>query len=171
MTSHARAAPVTGTSNSPPFFSVICATFNQAAFLDEALRSIDAQDYRDFEVVIVDDGSTDRTPEVLDGWWDRSSVPSNRRRRLRTANLGQSAAVERALGVCSGEYVALIDSDDSWTPAKLSRVRRVALLNPSAVMIAHPLRGVSANGKRPLCRVPSRPLTNGDVTARGPGNG
>ncbi|HEX8391736.1 MAG TPA: glycosyltransferase family 2 protein [Longimicrobium sp.] len=100
-------------SRVPPTVSVVIPTYNQPDLLDEALRSVFAQTFRDFEVVVVDDGSTDDTPRRLRAWGDRVRV-------VRQPNGGVGAARNRGIDEARGRYVALLDHDDLWLPGKLA---------------------------------------------------
>ncbi|MCP4399817.1 MAG: glycosyltransferase family 2 protein [bacterium] len=97
-----------------PKVSVIIPTYNRADFLKEAIASVLAQSYQDFELLIVDDGSTDRTHHVVDSY-------AGRVKYLFQENRGVSSA--RNLGIRSsrGEFITLLDSDDCWLPQKLER--------------------------------------------------
>jgi glycosyltransferase involved in cell wall biosynthesis len=96
---------------SEPLVSVIVAAYNGERFLHETLESVFAQDYEPFEVVFVDDGSTDGTGEIA------QSFPV---RYLRQENKGLPAARNAGLAVASGELVAFLDDDDVLPPTKLS---------------------------------------------------
>ena len=100
-----------------PLVSAILATYNRAAHVGGAIDSVLAQTYDDIEVVVVDDGSTDATPTVLDDYAadDRVRVLRNEENRgiPRTRNRGLEAA--------RGEYVAIIDDDDRWHPRKTAK--------------------------------------------------
>ena len=97
-----------------PVVSVIIPTYNRAALVQEAVASVRAQTYRDFEIVVVDDGSTDGTREALG---DRREV-----RVLRHADRrGVSAARNTGIHAARGEWLAFLDSDDLWQPEKLAR--------------------------------------------------
>jgi glycosyltransferase involved in cell wall biosynthesis len=89
-------------------------TYNRARFLPGALESVFAQTFRDFEVLVVDDGSTDETPDLLARYGDRVRV-------VRQENRGRAAARNRALQEARSPYVSFLDSDDRWLPEKLER--------------------------------------------------
>lgn len=99
--------------------SVLTATHNHAAYLPEAVQSVRRQAYQDWEHIIVDDGSSDDTPRVLAGL----GVEGAKGRVLRTANLGQPAALNLGLGLARGEWVAFLDADDAFLPDHLSHLR------------------------------------------------
>ena len=90
-------------------FSVIIPTYNRAALLSEALDSVFAQRFTDFEVIVADDGSTDGTTDVLQAYRDRVRV-------VRQANGGPGAARNLAAKEARGRYLAFLDSDDRWFP-------------------------------------------------------
>ena len=98
-----------------PRVSVIIPAFNAEAHLAEALDSIVTQTYRDWEVVVGDDGSTDRTPEVAAQFGTRVNVARSK------ANRGLSAARNLAISHSSGELLAFLDSDDYWLPDYLEQ--------------------------------------------------
>jgi glycosyltransferase involved in cell wall biosynthesis len=97
-----------------PAVSVIIPTYNRAALVGEALASVQAQSFRDFEVLVVDDGGTDATPEVLAACRGVRVLRHPRRR-------GVSAARNTGINAARGEWLAFLDSDDLWRPDKLAR--------------------------------------------------
>ena len=100
---------------SAPLVSVIIPTYNRAWSLKEALESVLAQDYPHIELIVVDDGSTDHTPELLQGYANEPKVNVVTRE-----NGGVSRARNQGIEVARGEYLAFLDSDDSWLPQKIS---------------------------------------------------
>jgi glycosyltransferase involved in cell wall biosynthesis len=101
-------------SKIPVRVSVIIPTYNRAWCLKEAVDSVMAQSYRDVEVILVDDGSTDGTAAMVAAW----DVPL---RFLSQQNRGVSAARNLGLRSARGNLVAFLDSDDLWLPDKLAR--------------------------------------------------
>ena len=97
-----------------PLVSVIIPTYNRGWIIREAIESVLAQTFTDFELIVVDDGSTDDTSEILDEFGDAIKV-------LRQSNRGVSAARNRGLEASTGRWIAFLDSDDLWLPQKLSR--------------------------------------------------
>jgi glycosyltransferase involved in cell wall biosynthesis len=96
----------------PPLVSVVIPTYNRWPMLGEAIESVLTQSYRSFELIVVDDGSTDRTRDELSRWGAELQVVSQPRKGVATArNLGVSIA--------AGRYIAFLDSDDIWLPRKL----------------------------------------------------
>lgn len=98
----------------PPLVSVIVPAFNAGQTLGSTLASVLDQTFTDFEVVVVDDGSTDDTSEVS----RRAGEPV---RCIRTTNQGVSNARNRGVAESAGEYLAFLDADDLWLPEKLKR--------------------------------------------------
>ena len=103
-----------------PKVTVVITTYNRAGLLPRAVESVLAQTYTDYEIIIVDDCSSDNTQEVIAGF-DDPRIHSFRHER----NRGLSAARNTAIFNARGEYVALLDDDDEWLPVNLElRVRR-----------------------------------------------
>ena len=96
-----------------PTVSVIIPTYNRAGMLKEAIDSVLAQDYSNFELIVVDDGSTDETLQILDCY-------SGKIKRICQRNQGVSAARNRGIAAASGGFIAFLDSDDLWLPGKLT---------------------------------------------------
>jgi glycosyltransferase involved in cell wall biosynthesis len=96
-----------------PSISVIIPTYNRAGKLKEAIDSVLAQDYDDFELIVVDDGSTDDTLQILKAYGAKVKV-------IRQRNQGVSAARNRGIAAASGGLMAFLDSDDLWLPGKLT---------------------------------------------------
>jgi glycosyltransferase involved in cell wall biosynthesis len=94
-------------------FSVIIPTYNRAALLREAVESVFAQTFTDYEVIVVDDGSVDTTSAVVASYGDRVRV-------YRQGNSGPGAARNLGIQNAVGEYVAFLDSDDLWFPWTLA---------------------------------------------------
>ena len=121
--------------------SVIIPTYNRA---DTVRRSIDSaleQTYSLIEVIVVDDGSTDATREVLSGY-------GNRIRAIYQDNGGPSVARNTGVAAARGEFIAFLDSDDTWKPAKIDRQVRLML----------------AGGERVPCCICNATIVNGDET-------
>jgi glycosyltransferase involved in cell wall biosynthesis len=97
-----------------PKASVVIPVWNGARTIHRALASVFAQSHTDYEVVVVDDGSSDDTPAVLAGYGDRIRVVTQ-------PNRGLSAARNAGVRASSGEYLAFLDDDDEWMPDKLAR--------------------------------------------------
>lgn len=103
-------------SNPQPTFSVIVPLYNKEREVGATLRSVLAQTHQPLEVVVVDDGSTDRSAEIVE------QLGSPLVRLIRQANAGECAARNRAMQEARGDYFALIDADDEWKPEFLEEV-------------------------------------------------
>lgn len=102
-------------SREPPLISIIIPAYNVATYIGEALSSVFAQDFTSYEIIIINDGSTD-TPElerVLEPYRDRVIY-------LKQPNRGISSARNAGLYVARGELISLLDADDAWLPGKLT---------------------------------------------------
>lgn len=106
-----------------PKVSCIITTFNRASYLNQAIESIMAQNFKSFELIVVDDGSTDHTGSMLEG--HKKAI-----HYIFQPNRGASAARNRGLEMAKGEYIAYLDSDDLWDPHKLSLQTRFLDRNP-----------------------------------------
>jgi glycosyltransferase involved in cell wall biosynthesis len=108
--------------------SVIIPAYNYGRFLRDAVDSALAQTCPAFEVIVVDDGSTDDTPQILAGYGDRIVV-------IRQENLGTSAARNAGIAAARGEYVSFLDADDIWRPRKLECDAARFALDPTLGMV------------------------------------
>jgi len=97
-----------------PVVSVIIPTFNRALTIDRAIMSVLNQTYPDFEIIVIDDGSTDNTKEKINNLSDIRIKYINH-----PENKGAAAARNTAIKKAKGKYIAFLDSDDEWLPQKL----------------------------------------------------
>ena len=111
-----------------PRVSVIIPTYNRAAMVQEAVASVLAQSYRDFELLVVDDASTDGTLKTLAAFAGKIRVLS------RPSRGGVSAARNTGIAAAQGEWLAFLDSDDLWLPGKLARQMAFMEANPSLLL-------------------------------------
>jgi glycosyltransferase involved in cell wall biosynthesis len=138
-----------------PEISVIIPTYNRAAVICGAIDSVLAQTFRDFELLVVDDGSTDATGDILKRYRGRV-------RYLHTENQGRSVARNLGIMLAEGRLCAFLDSDDLWFPEKLERqvgeLRRrpgLGLLHGPVEVIdedGHPMAGVTRDFRAGLAR-------------------
>ena len=96
-----------------PLVSVIMPAYNARPFIEQSIRSVLDQDYANIELIVVDDGSRDGTPELAEQFGDRVTV-------LRQKNAGPAAARNRGINASRGELIAFLDADDVWLPGKAS---------------------------------------------------
>lgn len=108
----------------PGLVSVIMPIYNAEKYLDETLKSIFIQDYKDIEIVLVDDCSKDKSAEVIS---ELQKTHPEIVYHLQEKNMGAGAARNKALELAKGQYVAFLDSDDIWMPGKISR--QIELMN------------------------------------------
>ena len=102
-----------------PKVSVVIPTYNREKYLPDAINSVLNQTYKDFEIIIVDDGSRDNTKEVVESFMKK--YPHIPIRYFYQENKGPAAARNRGIKEAKGEYIAFLDSDDVWLPAKLEK--------------------------------------------------
>ena len=110
-----------------PLVSVIIPTFNRAWAVERAVDSVLDQDYRPFELIVVDDGSTDQTAEILARYGNQLTV-------LCQENRGVSAARNAGIARAEGDLIAFLDSDDFWRPKKLTVQVDFFTSNPDALI-------------------------------------
>ncbi|MEW5723183.1 MAG: glycosyltransferase [Thermodesulfobacteriota bacterium] len=110
-----------------PLVSVIIPVYNRAGLVGRAVDSVLGQTWPNFELIVVDDGSTDRTPEVLAGYGDRLTL-------LRQPHSGVSAARNRGLAAAQGDLIAFLDSDDYWDKEKIEAQVRFFQEHPEAIV-------------------------------------
>jgi glycosyltransferase involved in cell wall biosynthesis len=104
----------------PPKLSVIIASYNHQDYIAETLRSLEQQTYQDFEIIIVDDGSTDKTVEVAKNAQSRAQIYTQK-------NQGVVAARNRGVSMAKGKYICFVDSDDVVLPERFEK--QVAILD------------------------------------------
>jgi len=109
--------------------SVIIASYNYGHLVGEAIRSVQEQNFDDLEIIVVDDGSTDNTQEVL------GSIEEPRLRVRRIPNGGESVARNTAMEMARGKYLAFLDADDRWRPTKLERQAEMMESEPELGLI------------------------------------
>lgn len=127
-------SPQSGDSVRLPSVTVLIPTFNRATFLDESIGSLLEQDYEDLEILVLDDGSTDETPELLEGY--AQSHPG-RFRWVRHDNMGQARTLNRGFEMARGEVLGYLSSDDMLLPQAVSTLARVLAAEPE-VVVAYP---------------------------------
>jgi glycosyltransferase involved in cell wall biosynthesis len=120
--------------SSPPTVSVVIPAFNAEAFIEKTLESIRAQTYASYEVVVVDDGSSDPTSQVVEAFFHRHGMPG---RCIRQENRKIAGARNTGLRAAQGAYIALLDHDDLWYPDKLAVVMREFDCHPEVDLVCH----------------------------------
>ena len=112
-----------------PTVSVVIPAYNSAWCVDQAIDSVLAQTYRDYEIIVVDDGSTDTTRDVVQRY-------GNAVRLISKPNGGMSSARNRGISEARGRYIAFLDSDDRWLPTKLACQVELLETHPDVVFCA-----------------------------------
>jgi glycosyltransferase involved in cell wall biosynthesis len=138
-----------------PTVSVVVATRNYGRYLAGALRSVLDQTWRDLEVVVIDDGSTDDTPQVV-----RPFLAGPRVRCHRTDGLGQSRAKNLGIQLSRAPLVAFLDGDDEWLPTKLEC--QLPVFDNAAVGVVYSRRTLMDSAGNDL-PTPVAPLVRGRV--------
>jgi len=130
--------------------SVILPTFDRERFVLEAVASVRAQTFPDWELIVVDDGSTDSTPQRI------AAIADPRVRLIRRDRCSGGAAVPRneGLRVATGEWVAFLDSDDLWAPAKLE-LQIAALARSGADWCYSGLNVIDESGRSRIKTIPA----------------
>lgn len=140
--------------NAPPLVSVITAAYNAEAFIAETIASVQAQSLADWEMVVADDASSDRTAEIVAAI--AAADPRVRLIRLEE-NGGVARARNAALAAARGRFIAFLDSDDLWLPQKLER--QIAFMRGRDAAVSYTaFRRIDENGSRlgRLVAVPPR---------------
>jgi len=119
---------------SNPQFSVVIPTFNRLSLCQAALSSVLGQTFLDFEIIIVDDGSTDGTQEFFNSYLNPKVT------YLFQENEGVSTARNKGVEKSEGKYICYLDSDDIWMENKLSEIHMFIVENPSVDFIFHDFR-------------------------------
>ena len=135
-----------------PALRVLMPAYNAERYVGEAVRSILEQTFADFEFVIIDDGSTDRTGEILAEWAARDS----RIRLIRRPNTGYLHALNEGLALCSGELVARMDADDVALPERFERQIRYLREHPECLAVGCGMLRIDADGDL-ICEEPMPP--------------
>lgn len=128
----------------PPLVSVIMPAYNAEQFIEEAIDSVISQTVSDWELIVIDDGSKDRTRQIVSGY-----VKKDKRISLlvNEENMRVARTRNRGLDICCGEYVALLDSDDYYEPNMLQKmVARARETNADIVYCSYAL--VDEQGKK-----------------------
>jgi glycosyltransferase involved in cell wall biosynthesis len=137
-----------------PKVSVVIPVYNGARTLARAVDSILGQSLRDIELIVVDDGSTDATPDIL------AAIPDSRLRVIRQANGGRSLARNAALRAARAEYVAMLDADDVAYPERLARQAAFLDAHPDVALCGTWAHRIEPDGSQHEWR---QPLEAGEI--------
>src|SRR5256885_11934472 len=130
-----------GPGTTQPLVSIVIPAYNHAPYLPETIESVLRQTYQNWELLIIDDGSTDATPEIVQRYSDARIRP------YRQENHGLSATVNRGIELAHGEYFAFLPSDDLYEPDKLAIQVPVLEENPAVGAVFFRQTVIDAEGK------------------------
>src|SRR5579862_9209527 len=125
-----------------PPVSVLMPAYNCERYLAAAVESILSQTFRDFEFVIIDDGSTDGSAQIL----DRFAASDKRVRVFHQQNTGYVIALQNGLKLCTGEYIARMDADDIALPTRFEKQYDYFLRNPKTALVGCDFFDIDENG-------------------------
>ena len=140
--------------------SVIIPTYQRREYVARAVRSVLVQTFSDFELIVIDDGSTDGTDEALTGL-------DSRLRYQWQENGGPGAARNAGIALARGEIVAFLDSDNRWLPRHLAIVTDVLERHPEAVLVSATSRPADAGSRATSCSTPRSPRRRTPHCSRG----
>jgi glycosyltransferase involved in cell wall biosynthesis len=127
-----------------PLVSVLMSNYNYGEFVGEAIESVLRQTYKNFELIVCDDGSTDNSRVVVERYQSRDA----RIKLLLQDNGGQGAAIYRAYAESKGELIFLLDADDIYLPEKLAVVVAAHLASPNAGLAIHKMQVIDGNRRK-----------------------
>ncbi|MGE3905450.1 MAG: glycosyltransferase family 2 protein [Reyranellaceae bacterium] len=136
-----------------PLITAVVNNYNYGRYLHNAIGSVLRQTYPRMELIVVDDGSTDHSREIIASYGDRV-------RPILSANGGQANAVNLAAAAARGDYTAFLDSDDFWVPSKIEKMVALAAQRPDAGFLYHryvntDLHGNALSGAEPVTLLPA----------------
>jgi glycosyltransferase involved in cell wall biosynthesis len=146
---------------SVPAVSVLMSVYNADRYLDEAVRSILHQSFGDFEFIIIDDGSTDGSLNIL----RRYEASDSRIRVISRANTGYCKALNEALALARGEFIARMDADDVSAPQRFERQLKFLRANPEVLVLGAAVDLIDGDG-RLLLRTP-QPISDQEIQKDG----
>ena len=141
-----------------PIISVIIPVYNGAKTIKETIESVLVQTWQDFEIIVIDDGSTDSTLEVI------KSIPDSRIKLFSYENTGPSASRNRGISHAAGEFIAFLDADDLWKPDKLEAQLKALQDIPEAVVAYSWTNHIDESGQ--FLRNGSQIVVNGNAYER-----
>jgi glycosyltransferase involved in cell wall biosynthesis len=142
--------------NKNPLVSVLINNYNYAEFIAEAIDSALGQTYPNVEVIVVDDGSTDRSREVIESYSDRI-IP------IFQVNAGQGAAINTGFAASRGDLICILDSDDTWIPCKIEQLVKIWQQHPQASAVYHRVQNIDHNGTHIGKPWPHAQILHGEV--------
>jgi glycosyltransferase involved in cell wall biosynthesis len=143
-----------------PLVSVAVPAYNVARYIESALESVLRQSFRDFELIVINDGSTDTTPRLL----DRIASTDCRVKVVHQQNQGLAPALNRALAECRGKYIARMDGDDLCVRERFEKQVEYLESNPDCVLLGTHIQFIDCYDA-PLVEVPALLRTHEEIDA------
>jgi len=143
---------------SMPLFTVLTPTYNHENYLEDCILSVIGQTFQDWEMIILDDGSTDKTPEIAEYWAKKDS----RITFIRQPNQGVFRLAEtynKGLKIAQGRYISILEGDDLWETIKLQRQKEVLENNPDVVVAWGRAIKIQAETRRNLGTIPGKDVS------------
>lgn len=163
MTSDAKPVP-SPVDKALPRVSVMVAAYNAVRFVARTLESVLTQTMRDLELIVVDDGSTDGTGAIIDAYASRDA----RIRVEHQPNAGRPKALNRAIAMARGKYIARLDADDIALPDRLEKQAAFLDANPEVSIVGGLMRGIDENDRKlGTYQYPVEPAAVRALAARG----
>lgn len=133
-------------NNKKPLVAVIIPVYNRAGFLKQTIDSVLSQTYRNIQLIVVDDGSTDGSYELIKSYGDKLTLITHPNHK----NQGQSASINLGIKyvIEKCDYIAILDSDDYWLPEKVYKQVKVMINKPDVGLVYGNGYGVNVKGER-----------------------
>jgi len=130
-----------GNKKKNPRVSVIVPAYNHEKYIAESLQSVLSQSFQDFEIIVIDDGSTDRTPAEIKKFRD------SRIRFFEQENRGAARTINKGIRLCCGEFVSILNSDDVYHPERLARMVSIMDSEPDCMIVSSHIQPIDPQGK------------------------
>jgi len=128
------------------FYSIIIPAYNAEKTIEKCLKSVASQNFHDYEIIVVNDGSEDKTLALLEKWQRRNALINLR--IINQDNRGLGAARNTAINLAKGEYCALLDADDYWHAEKLASCHSFLSRSPECDVLYHSVINVGLEGEK-----------------------
>ena len=129
-------------STSEKLISVVIPSYNHEKYISEAIKSVLGQDYSNFELIIIDDGSQDNSDKII------TSFKDSRIKYIKQENSGAHASINRGLEISSGDYLSILNSDDVYTRNRFKEMSKILDTNKSIDFICSYIEIINQNGKK-----------------------
>jgi glycosyltransferase involved in cell wall biosynthesis len=146
-------------NSNQPLVSVLITNYNYSIYLREAIDSVLNQTYSPIEIIVIDDGSTDNSKEIITSYKDKI-IP------VLKENGGQASAINAGFAISQGHIVCSLDADDVWLPPKVEEVVKIAIAYPNAVIIYHKVQNIDRVGKSISLPWPPYKVIRGDISSK-----